>query len=146
MSQLDFSFHTPIRVRWSEIDQQAIVFNSHYLTYCDIGFTEYWRHNGLPNFMGMTDLGEEFFVKKATLEYHQSAKFDDLINLYVRCAKLGNSSMQIQTEIYLGEVLLIDAQLTYVFANTSTKKSMPIPQEWKQVLIAAERGKAIELP
>jgi acyl-CoA thioester hydrolase len=81
MAKSDFTFSFPLRVRWSEIDQQAIVFNSHYLTYCDIGFTEYWRGLPLPSFVQMTGSGQEFFVKKAQLEYHQSAKFDDELEI-----------------------------------------------------------------
>ncbi|WP_108645341.1 acyl-CoA thioesterase [Polynucleobacter rarus] len=136
MAKSDFSFIYPLRVRWSEIDQQAIVFNSHYLTYCDIGFTEYWRNSPLPNFLEMSGSGLEFFVKKAAIEYHQSAKFDDLLDVCVRCSRLGNSSMTITTEIYLKYELLINAELTYVYANTATKKSAPIPTEWRSFLLS----------
>lgn len=138
MAKSDFTFTSPLRVRWSEIDQQAIVFNSHYLTYCDIGFTEYWRTLPLPSFLEMSDLGCEFFVKKAALEYHQSAKFDDLLDLCVRCSRLGNSSMQITTEIYRGEELLIHAELTYVYAHTETKKSTSIPLGWREILMPTQ--------
>ncbi len=134
MAKSDFSFTHPLRVRWSEIDQQAIVFNSHYLTYCDIGFTEYWRRSPLPSFVQMSGSGHEFFVKKAQLEYHQSAKFDDELDICVRCSRVGNSSMQITTEIYLQDELLINAELTYVYANTTTKKSTSIPSEWREFL------------
>lgn len=139
MAKADFTFTFPLRVRWSEIDQQAIVFNSHYLTYCDIGFTEFWRILPLPSFLEMSDLGNEFFVKKANLEYHQSAKFDDLLDICVRCSRLGNSSMQITTEIYHGDELLVNAELTYVYANTATKKSTSIPAEWREVLLPTLR-------
>jgi ABC-type branched-subunit amino acid transport system permease subunit len=39
----DFVFTTPLRVRWAEVDMQAVVFNGHYLTYADVCATEYWR-------------------------------------------------------------------------------------------------------
>jgi acyl-CoA thioester hydrolase len=135
MAKSDFSFTFPLRVRWSEIDQQAIVFNSHYLTYCDIGFTEFWRTLPLPSFLEMSATGHEFFVKKATLEYHQSAIFDDVLDIGVRCSRLGNSSMQITTEIYRQDELLIQAELTYVYANSSTKKSTSIPSDWREILL-----------
>lgn len=38
-----YNFHYPLRVRWAEVDRQGIVFNGHYLTYFDVGITEYWR-------------------------------------------------------------------------------------------------------
>jgi len=135
MAKSDFFFVFPLRVRWSEIDQQAIVFNSHYLTYCDLGFTEFWRTLPLASFVDMSGSGYEFFVKKASLEYHQSAKFDDLLDICVRCSRLGNSSMQITTGIYRADELLISAELTYVYANTVTKKSVSIPTSWREILV-----------
>ena len=43
MQQSDFRFSCPLRVRWAEADPQGIVFNGHYLTYADVGITEYFR-------------------------------------------------------------------------------------------------------
>src|SRR5690606_20149900 len=43
MQQEDFRFSTSLRVRWAEVDMQGIVFNGHYLTYADVGITEYFR-------------------------------------------------------------------------------------------------------
>jgi acyl-CoA thioester hydrolase len=37
----DFAFFYPLRVRWSEVDPQNIVFNPNYLVYADIAMTEY---------------------------------------------------------------------------------------------------------
>jgi acyl-CoA thioester hydrolase len=51
MARADFAFFHPLRVRWAEVDMQAIVFNGHYLTYFDVAFTEYWRATGLPGVM-----------------------------------------------------------------------------------------------
>ncbi len=39
----DYYFSHPIRVRYSEIDGQKIVFNAHYSTYIDVAVTEYFR-------------------------------------------------------------------------------------------------------
>jgi acyl-CoA thioester hydrolase len=86
----------------------------------------------------MSALDHEFFVKKANLEYHQSAIFDDLLDICVRCSRLGNSSMQITTEIYRQDELLIQAELTYVYANTSTKKSTSIPSDWREILLPTQ--------
>ncbi|MGO4610753.1 acyl-CoA thioesterase, partial [Variovorax sp. 2RAF20] len=46
MAKPDFRHSVPLRVRWAEVDPQSIVFNAHYLTYCDICVTEYWRALG----------------------------------------------------------------------------------------------------
>ena len=47
MARSDFKFSVRKRVRYAEIDAQAVVFNSRYLEYFDIGITEYWRAAGV---------------------------------------------------------------------------------------------------
>ena len=67
----------PLRVRWAEVDLQGVVFNGHYLTYCDVCVTEYWRAIGMPYPAAFIDIGSDLFVRKATLEYHAPARYDD---------------------------------------------------------------------
>ena len=43
-----FKFSHQLRVRWSEVDAQGVVFNPHYLTFADIAVTEYYRAIGMP--------------------------------------------------------------------------------------------------
>jgi len=83
MARADFAFFHPLRVRWAEVDMQAIVFNGHYLTYFDVAFTEYWRATGLPGVMQQAEDGQEMFARKATIEYHAPARFDDVLDIGV---------------------------------------------------------------
>jgi len=48
MAYADFRHRHALRVRWAEVDMQGVVFNGHYLTYCDVCVTEYWRAIGVP--------------------------------------------------------------------------------------------------
>ena len=85
-------FHT-LRVRWAEVDRQGIVFNGHYLTYFDVAITEYWRAIGVP-YPAITDRwGSDLFVVKASVEYHAPAHYDDVLDIGVRVARIGTSSM-----------------------------------------------------
>lgn len=43
MSREKFPCTHTLRVRWSEVDMQKIVFNGHYLDYIDVAVAEYWR-------------------------------------------------------------------------------------------------------
>jgi acyl-CoA thioester hydrolase len=138
VARSDFAFFHSLRVRWSEVDLQAIVFNGHYFTYFDVGFTEYWRQTELPNVLQQAKDGREFFARKASIEYLASARFDDMIDIGVRCAKLGNSSMQFILEIYLGEKHLVSGEISYVYADTSLRKGVPIPLSWRETLKSLE--------
>ena len=70
-----------------------IVFNAHYLMYIDTAMMDYWRALALPYEASMDVLGGEMYVKKATVEYHVSAILDDTLDVALRCARVGNSSV-----------------------------------------------------
>lgn len=139
MARADFAFFHPLRVRWAEVDMQAIVFNGHYLTYFDVAFTEYWRATGLPGVMQQAEEGQEMFARKATIEYHAPARFDDMLDIGVRCAALGRSSMRYVLEIYRGEEFLIAGELVYVYADTTLRKGVALPDTWRARLAQLER-------
>nr|WP_217344633.1 thioesterase family protein [Noviherbaspirillum sp. L7-7A]MBV0878798.1 acyl-CoA thioesterase [Noviherbaspirillum sp. L7-7A] len=139
MARADFAFFHPLRVRWAEVDMQAIVFNGHYLTYFDVAFTEYWRATGLPGVMQQAEDGQEMFARKATIEYHAPARFDDMLDIGVRCAALGRSSMRYVLEIYRGEEFLIAGELVYVYADTALRKGVALPEAWRSRLAELER-------
>jgi acyl-CoA thioester hydrolase len=138
MARNEFSFFHTLRVRWAEVDMQAIVFNGHYLTYFDVAFTEYWRATGLPDVLQQAAAGQEMFARKATIEYHAPARFDDLLDIGVRCAALGRSSMRYLLEIYRGDELLISGELVYVYADTAVRKGVAVPEDWRARLRAIE--------
>ena len=134
MAQSDFSFYHSLRVRWAEVDMQAVVFNGHYLTYFDVALTEYWRTVGLPSPILQAQLGTELFVKKASLEYHASAKFDDVLDIGVRCSKIGHTSITFFIEIYSNEQHLVSGEMIYVFFDRQEQKSTAIPLAWIKML------------
>jgi acyl-CoA thioester hydrolase len=138
MARSDFSFVHGLRVRWAEVDMQAIVFNGHYLTYFDVAFTEYWRATGLPDVIAQAAAGQELFARKATVEYHAPARFDDLLSIAVRCAALGRSSMRFLLEIHRGEEHLVSGELVYVYADAAARKGVAVPEDWRARLCALE--------
>jgi acyl-CoA thioester hydrolase len=142
MAREEFSFFHALRVRWSEVDMQAIVFNGHYLTYFDVAFTEYWRATGLPNVVMQAAEGREMFARKATIEYEAPARFDDVLDIGVRCAGLGRSSMRFVLEIYRGQERLVIGELAYVYADTRIRKGVPVPDAWRAGLSAFEKAVA----
>jgi acyl-CoA thioester hydrolase len=127
MAREQFRFFHPLRVRWAEVDRQGIVFNGHYLTYFDVAITEYWRAIGYPYPDGLLEHGCDTFVRKATLEYHAPAGFDDLLEIGVRVARIGRSSMRFLLEIQRGDERLIDGELIYVLADPASRKPTRVP-------------------
>jgi acyl-CoA thioester hydrolase len=117
----------PLRVRWAEVDRQGIVFNGNYLLYFDIGVTEYWRAIGCPYPEGLLEHGSDLFVRKATVEYHGPAHYDELLDLCVRVDAIGRSSIRFAIEIHRADTLLVSGELVYVNADPVARASAPVP-------------------
>lgn len=143
MKRTEFRCLDRQRVRWVEVDLQKIVFNGHYLTYVDTAMAAYWRRLALPYQLTMEHLGGDLFVRKATLEYHAPAEYDDLLEVGVRCAQVGTSSLRFAVGVFRGETLLVSGELVYVFADPSTRRSQPVPAALREVMQAFEDGQAM---
>lgn len=125
-----FHFKTDIRVRYAEIDVQNVVFNSHYMTYLDIGISDYYRQGLKLDPRELSRQGIfDFVLAKCTLDFKQSAKLDDILHIWCRTVSIGRSSMTtefVMTRAGETEPILL-AEFIYVSINPSTKKSQPVP-------------------
>ena len=139
MPKQDFAFSHRLRVRWSEVDRQDIVFNGHYLTYFDLAMTEYLRAMGFPYPAGLLDSGSDLFVVKAIVEYKASAHYDEEIDIYCRVARIGHSSLQFLFEIHRGDDLLVSGENIYVNADPKTKQSASVPDVLRNAIKRFER-------
>ena len=128
-TRADFRFFERLRVRWVEVevDLQKIVFNGHYLMYFDTAVAGWWRALAMPCHETMAALNGDLFVRKATVEYAASARCDDLIDVGVRTARIGNSSMVLGCAVFIGDQLLVSGKLVYVFDNPATQTSQRLP-------------------
>ena len=138
ISRADFRFFHRLRVRWAEVDMQKIVFNAHYLMYFDTAMADYWRALALPYDTTMLALEGDVYVKKATVEFHASARVDDQLDVALQCTRIGNSSMLFTGAIFRGDQHLISCELVYVFANPATQTSQPVPSALREVMTGYE--------
>lgn len=143
MKRTEFRFFDRLRVRWAEIDAQKIVFNAHYLMYFDTAVAGYWRALALPYAQTMESLGGDLYVRKATVEYHGSARYDDQLEIGMRCGRIGNSSLLFEGAVFRGDELLINGELVYVFADPHSQTSRPVPQSLREVLQGFEAGQGM---
>ena len=134
----DFRFFHRLRVRWAEVDMQKIVFNAHYLMYFDTAMADYWRALALPYDTTMQALEGDIYVKKASVEFHASARVDDQLDVALKCTRIGSSSMVFTGAIYRGDEHLISCELVYVFANPATQTSRPVPIALRDVMTGYE--------
>ncbi|MBU0807244.1 MAG: acyl-CoA thioesterase [Gammaproteobacteria bacterium] len=134
-----FSFFHTLRVRWAEVDPQSIVFNGHYLTYADVAITEYFRALGIRYPDDLSRDGGDFFAIKTVLEYLAPARFDDELQIGIRVARLGGSSLSFAMGIWCGEQALTVGEVIYVHADRVTRSSSPLPAWLRDRVTAFER-------
>jgi len=139
----DFRCWHRLRVRWAEVDMQKVVFNAHYLMYIDTAMADYWRALALPYESAIHLLGGDIFVKKASVEYHASARYDDQIDVGLRCARIGNSSIVFEAALFRGDALVVTAELVYVYADPATQLSQPVPPTLRAIFEAFEGGQPL---
>lgn len=135
-----FRFAWPVRVRYSEIDGQGIVFNSRYLEYVDVTLTEYLRAVGFQYNEIVERHGFDPSLVKATLEFKRVARFDEALLVHARVAAIGRTSFSMDFEITLapnGEPVT-SVQIVYVNFDKATQSSRPVPEEIRRRIEAFE--------
>jgi acyl-CoA thioester hydrolase len=138
MALTEFAFVHRLRVRWAETDPVGVVFNGHYPAYIHVAFTEYLRALGLPNAIEQQQNGQVLFVRRSTVDYLASARFDEQLDIGFRCARLGRSSINFVQEIYCGDKLLIQGELLNVYTDLALGKGMALPDDWHSKILAFE--------
>ncbi|QKG71008.1 acyl-CoA thioesterase [Erythrobacter mangrovi] len=114
------------RVRYAEVDPQAVVFNSRYLEYADVIVTEYYRDcrsRGMPADM-------EFHVRRAEVDYIVPIRLDELIEGHLTVTRIGNSSVEKRITLH-GEdgSLRAEIVLAVVHVDLTSGKPVRVPDD-----------------
>jgi YbgC/YbaW family acyl-CoA thioester hydrolase len=144
VKRAEFRFLDRQRVRWADVDMQQVVFNAHYLTYVDTAMGAYWRALALPYADTLAALDGDLFVRKATLEYLAPARYDDALDVGVRCASVGRSSLRFLAGVFRGDELLVHGEIVYVWtdppAGGASQRPRPVPEALARVFAAHDAG------
>jgi YbgC/YbaW family acyl-CoA thioester hydrolase len=147
VKRAEFRFLDRQRVRWAEVDMQQVVFNAHYLTYVDTAMGAFWRALALPYAETLVALGGDLFVRKATLEYLAPARYDDPLDIGIRCAGVGRTSLRFVAGVFRGDELLVHGEIVYVWTDPpaagAPQRPRAVPPELAEVFRAHEAGEAM---
>lgn len=143
----DFSFIHRLRVRWSEVDMQKVVFNGNYFNYFDVAVFEAWQAmvaRGVerqgPGLRAQFDAWvHDIFLVKASAEYHLPAHWNDDLDIGSRVVRLGRSSMRTLVEIHRGDEHLVSGELIYVYKDPVAKAPGPIPEAFRRMITDFEK-------
>lgn len=138
-----FRYAALTRVAFSDTDAQGIVYYGRYMPYFDLARTEYHRHLGLE---GAKVGGYDLVMRANTVEYFAPARFDDLIEVFVRLRRVGSTSITYEFHAWrvADDTLMVTAQQTLVLVDLQRRSPVPIPPGFRSVFAAFEQD-ALEL-
>lgn len=134
-----FRFLHRMRVRWGECDMQGIVFNPHYMAFVDVALTEYWRAVGMTYPAAFLAEGVDMFMVAARQVYRDAARFDDEIDVFLRVAYLGTTSLRFAFEIRRDGGVLFEGEATYVSADPVTRRPVGLSERLVAAVMGFER-------
>lgn len=135
-----FRYSALNRVWFSDTDAQGVVYYGRYLPYFDHARTEYHRHLG---HLGID--GAEFVMRASHVEYHAPARFDDLLECFVRISRIGRTSVTYEFAAYRlpDEELMVTATQTVVLVDPVVRRPVPLPEAARETVRRFE-GDALE--
>jgi len=133
----EYAFSTRTRVGFSDTDAQGIVYYGRYNPYFDLARVEYLRSLGLLRRRG--EVGD-FVMRANDVEYFAPAVFDDEIEVFVRVARLGRTSVTFGFAAYRipDELLMVTAHQTLVYVDLAERKACPVPDAFREPVLAFE--------
>ena len=137
-----FKYSSLTRVGFSDTDAQGIVYYGRYLPYFDGARVEYHRHLGL---LERERHDHELVMRANTIEYLAPARFDDLVEVFIRVSRIGRTSITYDFAAYRVEddLLMVTANQTLVLVDLDARRPYPIPEPLLE-LVAAFEGEDLE--
>ncbi|WP_370390861.1 acyl-CoA thioesterase [uncultured Winogradskyella sp.] len=89
---------TEIRVRYGETDQMGVVYHANYAIYFEVGRTEWLREFGL-SYSAMEAEGIMLPVISLSINYKNSAHYDDRLKVITRLKKMPTASIEFDYEL-----------------------------------------------
>jgi acyl-CoA thioester hydrolase len=138
-----FKYSALTRVGFSDTDAQGIVYYGRYLPYFDLARVEYHRH--LEMLYTSAEEERQFVMRATTIEYLAPARFDDLIEVFIRISRIGRTSVTYECAAYRADedLLMVTAQQTLVLVDLDERKACAIP-EWLKDRVRAFEGDDLE--
>ena len=123
-----FTYSAFVRVGFSDTDAQGVVYYGRYMPYFDLARTEYHRH------LERVTLGDvDFAMRAVSVEYVAGARFDDLLEVFVRIERVGTTSITYDHAVYRhdDDTLMATAKATLVCIALDERRAVPIPEAFR---------------
>jgi len=131
----DYRHFQPITTRWHDNDIYGHVNNVTYYSFFDSAMNIYLIDKGGLDIHNGEVIG---FVVSSSCEYFVPIAYPEIIEVGLRVAKLGNSSVQYELAIFrLGEAQpCAVGKMVHVFVERASNRPIPIPMPLRMALEA----------
>lgn len=127
------AYRHEIRPRYGEIDMQRVVFNAHYLAYCDDAADSWFRAIGA----GLEDDWWDVMLKRADITWHGATRWGETLTLDVGVDRWGTTSFDVRFDGTVAGRPVFTALITYVAVKTGTTEPVPVPDDFRAAADAA---------
>jgi acyl-CoA thioester hydrolase len=128
-----FRFSAFMRVGFNETDAQGVVYYGRYPPYFDAARVEYLRHlellHSLPEH-------HEFVMRRSTQQYDAPARFDDSLEVFIRIARIGRTSLTLEFRALhaADRTLLAIADQVMVLIDARTRTPVEVVPRWREAI------------
>lgn len=127
-----------VRVRYAETDQMGVVYHANYLVWCDIGRTQYLKALG-ANYAELERSGTMLAVSDASIRYHASARYDEVIRVETRLREVRSRALTFDYEIVNAESGMRLASATTVLVSLDRGgRPVKLPDHTRALLRSAD--------
>ena len=130
----DYKHNTAIQIRFVDIDKMGHVNNATILSYFEIA-----RTNFFDDIIGAQEdwFGRGLIIAHTDIDYLQPVYLRDPLTAYVRIAKIGNKSFDVEHLLVKKtdkDIICSVATSVLVCMDYNKKQTIEIPAEWKDKL------------
>jgi acyl-CoA thioester hydrolase len=129
----DFPLFVELVTRWADNDVYGHVNNATYYAYFDTVVNRFLTDRGLLELHQSQSFG---VIVETGCKFHASVAFPDVLEIGLRVAKLGNSSVQYELGVFKkgSSECAAEGRFVHVYVDRKTRRPVPIPAETRAAL------------
>lgn len=130
-----FHHFTSIATRWADNDVYGHVNNVAYYAFFDTAVNRYLIEAGALDVAFGRVIG---LVVETQCRYHASLAFPDIVEVGIRVARIGTSSVRYEVAVFRAGDLVAaaDGHFVHVYVDRETRRPVPLTAELRETLVA----------
>ena len=127
-----FSYSTPIRVLWSDMDALGHVNHAKYITYFEMARCEFFLQHDIV----VRNAPEGPVVAQAECRYRRAVSYPATVRVYLRATSIRQSAFRMEYAVYNEETseLAADGETLIIWTNYAEGRRAPLPAAWIESL------------